>query len=723
MLDTGLIFLTFLILSPTYLLWDREHTPIIPSPWITASLAFIFFTAAIYRNRRNLSQIGISPIPYAVALICLFFSDWICRQYSFFQGPGIRGEVFLISIFSYLLIRKKADWAFPVMLFTSLFILWDAFFRESAGQLLFTDDHSVVIYRLELLKKNFPNIPFYYPFWNAGIDQRDFFATGTLNLFFLAAPLLYLFDISSVYNLVICLLLFGLCPLSAFLAARIFELTKSAAIIAAILSLSTNLFWFRWALKYGTVGFITSGALLPLVFALIIKFLERDRWLNWFEATALIITLTLYALWPPASLALLPLLLFSIFFIKRLMRKRYFTHIFLGLLVLNLSWILIFWSVSNVSKFVTQAAPSYEDMHSEAERALKAKNAAERALALNAKPEVASAIKHLRNYAISANPILLLLTIPGIFLFVGLKRTVYITTTIWLIAVGTLGTELKSQLELDRMFIYLGLLATLPAANCIEKLIKLCRELGSKILASVTALILAILFTGPLVSGAVIRNRSLERYYFSTDLVDNIVTALRTHDNQGRVLFAGFILHELNHAHFAPLAPWSGVPLVASSPFHNVWNYTSIFPETVNKRNDESMLSFLDLFNATYVLAHEDEWKRYYSLRPEQYELVWHSGDRIDFQLFRRRNYESNYFYSGSGELVTQDSSSIKVKLNSAEAVIKFNYFPFLEASSCIIQPEQVSADYKFIKLTNCPEGKEIVIKAKSVWNRVWSGF
>src|SRR5690606_10256279 len=97
---------------------------------------------------------------------------------------------------------------------------------------------------------------------------------------------------------------------------------KPAPAVAAALGLTTSLTWYKWALHYGTMGFVTSVALSPLVLVLGVIALQRDRELSFLQAVALVVTGTLLLFWSPSGIAFLPLLALGLYGFPRLIRKR-----------------------------------------------------------------------------------------------------------------------------------------------------------------------------------------------------------------------------------------------------------------------------------------------------------------------------------------------------------------------------------------------------------------
>jgi hypothetical protein len=194
-------------------------------------------------------------------------------------------------------------------------------------------------------------------------------------------------------------------------------------------------------------------------------------------------------------------------------------------------------------------------------------------------------------------------------------------------------------------------------------------------------------------------------------------TALAHADTQGgRIFFSGFLLHELSHGHAAPLPLLSHQALMASSPFHDQWRYRQPIPKEFLAAGDAGIERFFDLYNVTAVVAHEPAWRKHFLASP-RYRALWHGGS---FILFSRDSSAPSYLLSGEGELRTQTIDQVTFTIRSSDAVLKFNYFPFLKSSSCNIEPFAVAEGINFIKLSACPVPAEVTIKAGSAWHRVF---
>lgn len=669
---------------------------------------------AIIFVKGNFKHIELKVSGFASTLLIVFFSDWLLRGYNLLQGPLIRGEIILFFIVSLLLLVRFYKASLTVIAIAAPLLLTFWFFQTSRGELLFTDDHATFLYRLYLLKENFPFIPFFNPQWNGGIDARDFFATGTLNIFSIFAPLIYTFNLEKAYNVIIAILLFGLLPLSSFFAAKYENLPKPAPAIAAVLALSSSLLWYRWTLRYGTLGFATTAVLMPFNLALISKILDPGRELKVKDVILAFFSISLMLMWTPSGLALSPTILIGAFAIRRLLKKPYILKLVLALIIFNLPWVMLFWSASNVSTFLQHEKPlemitqdrttdDYKRTKEDKIETHKISKKLEQA-GLN----LPVSVKILREWAVSTNPLLLFLVLPGILLLRPYSRFVYGAVLGWLIVLGSILVPLKPQLELDRMLVLFAICAVAPVSMAIYKL--LTQAKNSWACHALAAVTLSFLLSGFVSTGAIVKNRSIVPYFFMQARPKAAIAAIKDNVKEGRLLFSGFMLHHLGSAHLAPLPYFTGVPMIASSHVHNLWEYKQVFPHSFISREPEGIFEYLDLYNVSTVIAHEKRWRKFFSKYPDRFELKWQDGP---FRLYKVKNFTDNYFIEGRGKLIDQSTNSITLKLATTDAVLKFNYFPFLKSSACNIKPKTVAEELVFIKLSDCPKDTVIEIKSK----------
>ncbi len=720
----GLGLSLFLVISGKTSFWEPGGTELLPSGSYGLALGLLVTALGVALSRRVGESKLINPLGFGLVCLVLFSTDWLCRGYSILQGPTIRGEILALSLISVVLVTaRKFDVLRVAAILAPLLFLW-CFLQGSHGRLLLSDDHAATFYRLWLLNENFPIIPHYYPLWNSGVEARDYFPSGMFNLFFLWFPLIKLFDLRDIYNLIVGSTIFVVSPLNVFVASRVLGFKKPVGEIAALLSSASSLLWFRWALKYGSMGFVTAMVFLPLTFALCLKIFSKDEELSPLEAVLFVFSTTLSVIWSLGSIIFAPVYIFGIFAFLRILRKRYLKAVMIGLLCCNLPWIITFSVVSNVGKFVQ--LENYHEAHTRNEgldleslqrdlndpwsgkMEVLAMKGVQREVGLR------SALHTLREAMHSTNPLIIIFALPGILLLKRpLHKLLFGSTALWLVFLGGFVSAVKPQLELDRMFVALSFLLCVPVAHAISSLFDQNRT-GLQVVTS--SVILGLLFSGIFAVTAVAQNRSFEHYYFADGNFHRMSDAISKYGGDGRTVFLGFILHELSHAHIAPLTLFTGKPIVASGPFHQVWQYSEVVPQIYIDRGDSGIENFLEIKNATAVVAHEEKWITYLDQRPEKYEPVWRNGK---FHMYRIREVKSNYFLEGQGEILSQSSRDVKLKLSTAHALLKFQYYPFLKVPGCKLAERKLDGDISLIEISECPTNTEITILMQNMLERL----
>ena len=333
-----------------YILWSMEGPRVIPSGPVLLALG-VFGTVvalALAAFRRTMPQLAPGAVVFALLLV--FLSDWLCLRYNLLQGPGIRGEVLLATlVFVTLSPGILGRVVLPLLALVLPIVLVMNFHAEAAGRIIFSDDHAAMFYRLAILKDVFPWIPSYNVLWNAGLDAREFFATGMLNLYFLSRPFYWLLPPELAYNAALTAIVFLLLPLSAAIGVRLLGGARSASSAAALLSVASSLVWYRWCFKYGALGFVTSATLLPLNFALLLRAARADQdRVKWWVLCGAVASISLMLFWSMMAAVLPPLGIYFVFKLRSLIKLRWFRVGLLSLIILNLPWMLLFIKVSNV---------------------------------------------------------------------------------------------------------------------------------------------------------------------------------------------------------------------------------------------------------------------------------------------------------------------------------------------------------------------------------------
>jgi len=735
----GLLLIVLGLSGGAWYLWEHWGEPVVPAGRYLGQIGAVCIALALLGScvrRRSLPSLGdfLDERVWALGLVAIWVSDWLCRPWGLFQGPTIRGELLVGAAFSYFLLKRS---------WTSFFLYWPAvvaialiwsFDLASKDSLLYSDDHAMFIFRLQLLKENFPSIPFWSPLWNTGFDARDFFATGSLNMFVLMAPLIYLFDIESVYNLMIALVLWILLPGSVFMSTRILKFSALSGSIAATLSMCSGLFWYRWALKYGTLGFIVSSAFFPLCVALFLSWMSSTRPTKTLCVMFVAIT-TLAVLWSPAGIAMAPLGLIAIPRLRAILTSRRHIICIALLAAINLPWMTMMWRVSNVGKFLDADKPIEIAAHdtskmspNESTLTSNPKASAPNLTVSNANTPVfrhrsgsvnfKKSLNYWHNNASALNPVIVVFALPALLSLVGTVRIAYVLTTAWLLALGTVGVALKPQLELDRMLVIASVLLTVPLGSFLVNFFsKVSHGTTWRLSASLAS---SFILIGPFSATSVTLGRSDDTYTFQSAETVRLKEVLQANARGGRVLFTGCVLHELDGGHLGPLPIWTGVPMVASSYAHNIWRYEQPVPPSFLTRGDPGIEEFFNLVNASIVVAHEPSWIDYFRTRQDRYAKLY-EGEK--FWVFSRIGYTPSYMHLGAAEDVTFTSRSVSLSPKTSSLVLKFKYFPFLTTSGCRVSPHKVSEELQLIELSECTVGQKISIESVSPLTRIRGGI
>jgi hypothetical protein len=652
----------------------------------------------------------------------LLFSSWPTLSFGFipevfFAKSSLAILLFFLLTSSWLTVKGIA---YASLAGSTILVLIFAFTTE--GRPIFTDDHGSVLYRLELLKDYFPNVPVYNTEWNAGTDWRDFFATGILNVFFIFYPLIFLFPLEKTYFLIVTLTLFGIAPLATYFGSRVLKLSHHASLISSCVAITANAAWYKWSLSYGSMGFVCSTALFPLVLALGARTLSDGKDTSGKILTSLIVFGTLSIFWSAQGLSLIPVILLALSKGRTfLFSKRIFVTAMI-LLLINLPWIALFITVSKVGSFVGLETHSPKSQQIESHAPQDSSLSAAVVKGKKQSVSIENVLKSFRNNFTKVNPLLLLLGIPSLLFFQwgkGLK-TPYALTCVWLLFLGIVVVHLKPQLELDRMIVILSLVLSIPVGNLISKILEEHFEQEHPPSFSPgIACIATMLMLGFFSTAGILQNRSWEKYKTWNDSLKTLGTAINTHANEGRALFSGFILHEFEGGHIAPLSRIADTPVMASSPVHNLWWYTDVIPEEYRKKGPSGIEEYLDLYNVSLVIAHERVWKDYFRNSSFRYEEVEIIGS---FVLFTRAGSPDSYFLEGKGDIISQKGNGIDLVLESDSAILRFNYYPFLKAPSCEkISKHTVSDSVHFIKIESCKTQVPITIKSTSPIQRIFN--
>lgn len=641
---------------------------------------------------------------FTFGFFILLFSNFVLRRFSFYSGDSVFFDAisfgFVISIIvliykRFLIKYFRQETLLVIVLLLSLQAYFSyLFLNYSAGRLIFSDDHPSFLYRIELLKRFFPNIPFYSTDWNAGYSAREFYPSGMLNIFFAAYPLISQFDLSNIYSasdytLLIPYLYIFLVPLAVFFSCFVFGLSRRAAIIAAILALGPSMGFFEWLLKYGTQGFSFAAGVLPLSFAYAYKVGVSSKKVSWLDLVLLLIFSFFSLTWSLCAFVFLPVFILSLFSGKLFKRDnliKIFVFAF-AFISLHSLWVPTFFEESKVFSFIQGAelpGSKKQEIHS---------NVTHTDSSSRAKLDVkfAKAKKHFMASMQKINPLIVIFFIPGIMLLEKNLRKVFFATCLWLMILSFLGTMFKPQLELLRMLIVFAFLACVPVSLVCDTALKRLLETNKLSFSSLITFLSFVVISGGFVLSPInvsyaYTNRSDEHFIFAPNEFYELAEGIRINGGNGRTFVSGFILQELGAqsynsqegGHIAPLAMYANKGMYAFGYYHNLWSTVDPIPNSFRKRGEEGIEEFLDLINATAVISHKREWVNYFQNR-SWYKEVLKTGRFRIFKRLEREDKKHSFVLSGDAEVKVYQNR-INVFAKSKEVILKFRHLPKLKA-------------------------------------------
>ena len=659
----------------------------------------------------------VKPLPFFILFLLGIYSDFPERRDGFeFSRSGAAGLVALALLLVALQNRSAVKNVFasvlagiqrsklltPIVVVGFVQLALFITFNESVdGRILWSDDHPSFLYRLQLMRDNFPNLLFYNTHWNTGYPSRELFATGGLNLLALLSPLfpfLERFDSpknAAAYSLCVGFILIVAIPLLTILAARAFKLQSLATTLAGLLVCAPSLAFFEYGIRYGTLPFLISCALTPLVIALTVNLAFSEQQPTKLKVLLLVVAGGLCFTWHAIGVVFVPVILMILLRLKTLYSKGRLKSLIFAAAVIALLQAPSLLALSDegyLQKLLGRTSlPGSSEQLTKTEFGGASDPKKESAQATT-KPSPSFRTQHLspdklpgffelrlsfRELTRMIPLSLLLLFIPAIL---GRKnqpenRTALnsITyTALWCLVLGAVGPFVKPQLELQRMGLPATIFMLLAVAHCLT----LWRH-GLLIALIVIPLHLAVAFQTYSNSGKI-------PLRFAPAWTEDFNTAVKSLP-AGRLFFSGFILHDFGASstqqqdggHIAPLPLFSGREMFASHYYHSLWATTDPIPQNYLDREPEGIEEFLDLINAAGTVAFRPEWIKYFRSNAN-YSEIWQADK---FHLFKRESQTPSYLLKGAANIVT-DGNSIRLTVHSpGELIIKYRYHSKLKIS------------------------------------------
>ena len=176
----------------------------------------------------------------------------------------------------------------------------------------YSDDHPSFLFRIAEFFGAFPWRENYVPHWNAGGVNSVITSSGVAGYALLGAPLWLLAEphLAAPYVLLFAFVIFV--PWFTACAFRAAGISWTGALIGALLMLCGSRLYFVWMLHFGTVGASLAGAMLPAALAFLYAAIHRRPAAPRRVFAGLFVALFLMCQWPPMMLLAVPLVLLAL---------------------------------------------------------------------------------------------------------------------------------------------------------------------------------------------------------------------------------------------------------------------------------------------------------------------------------------------------------------------------------------------------------------------------
>jgi hypothetical protein len=543
------------------------------------------------------------------------------------------------------------------------------FFGATQGLALHRDDHPSMMFRLWLVLHTFPQAVNYSPFWNGGVLDSTPITSGIQGLALLLWPFWKSLPVHEAYTPGIGILYLLVLPALAALAVRLAGGDRRAALVAALLGLGISRHFFLWALHFGTVGASLAMAfVMPVAGALyrVVVLQQRGRW------TAVILTLCLFFTlqWPPGALML------AVLGLGVLVGIRPWNLRTVGFLA-GCGAVALLLDVNGLRAILDKStSPLSFTMQQTPEKAAAQPDEKPVSEPAAAPSPAQDGWRKLRAHAVEAHPLLVFLGLGGALFAGGAPlRRFFGPVLLGFAALGAWGPMILPNLQVERLVLPGLFAAVIPAALLTGRV--LAQESRASLLPR--AALLSLLVMGGQAVSRIYANQTTAPFITLNDQVRTLVAQVKNRTPaDGRVLFAGSMVHAVGRGHVAYLPVLTGAEMMACDYYHfppKMVEYN--YPPRAFRTNDAVTARFMDLYDVTHVVTFRRDWLKYFAARPDTYEKV---GQVDDLELFRVLR-PPNRFLQGQGKVrATMNRIEVELADGHAEAVIKYNWIKGLRA-------------------------------------------
>ena len=615
------------------------------------------------------------------------WQPWLAPEAATLAGSRLARTVLLGLLLTPLFYsRWRRAWLILLaLLIAAQAVCLRALWLTTGGAPLCRDDHPSFLFRLWAFARSLPHLVCYNPLWNAGREDATMVSSGLTGIGLALWPLWRWTAVHTVYTGALAFVFFALVPAMAAGSARLAGGRGWAMLSAALLALTPGYFFFLWTFHFGTVGAgFSSACILPLAAALA-RTLKGPGAPPWPVGVLLAGSAALFLGWPPnvffaGALALGVLAAGSALADRR--KLIFLTASAAAIAVLCLPYLFSILRHTDPAGFA----------HLLDQKGSLAKS-------------LGAGLTNVRGLFLRSNPMLLFLGLGGAcFLPRGALRRFWIVTLLGLLAFAGWGEIRKPQFQLTRAGIPLMFAAAIPAALVLERLFQDRRRW----LAPVQAGLAACLLAGGWGMERAYRNKIPADISAWPPQTVEMAGWIRQHvPADARLVFLGFTLHGYGGGHVAYLPVLTGRQMMACDYYHfSPKKVEYDYPPRPWREEDEDVMAFLDLYNASHVSTWQPQWKKFCRRHPEWFEEAATFGRRQNLTFFRVRRDPPGWFLENAGTVAAEiNRLRVTVRDPNRTAVIRYHWDPGLRAPAPVtIGPYDAGRDVRLIRIE--PNGR-----------------
>ncbi len=560
-----------------------------------------------------------------------------------------------------VLFRRIARPSWPWAVATIAFAGW-AFMRlyeATAFDMIYRVDSPSFVYRFWSFAQTFPKPAFYDPHWNAGMPVPYLVASGLWSVGVLLWPFLVRIPAEHVYTPALGILFLAVMPAIAWWSMAWVGARRRARWIAALLSLGCCQRLWVHLLHYGTAPALFAMCMaLPLA-ALGYRYLYLESRPRVATLLRLLCFGLLFFAWPGS-------LLIAVVFagVAGLHVRRLFPRKWIGLLAGLVILAVLLWPLARVPLL-------YSNVGSFTRTTLQ-RSFGEHWIA---------GLQTLRGNLRGTHALILVAGMFGsLFWTKRGARGFFAPLILGLVALSGWGEEVKKLLQTERLIIPAALIAILPAAWWLDRIVRWSlairpgRHAPGAALRSLASWLIAILLLGGYQGAKTWDGRGLAPFHTMPESTRQLIGWLSEHVPEGgRIMFAGPAVHGYGGAKVAAFPMFTGREAMACdfygfSPKLVEYQYP---PRAFRHYGPEVLFEFMELYNITHVVTWHENWKEVFTRTDAYYRPAAAFGRT---SVFETRRAPSLFLKGGGRVTATFDRFDLELTGGESPVVIKYNW-------------------------------------------------